>query len=243
MNRQRPDAERINPVTKKTTPKLRPALLPAGILWGLLVALAGCGGDDNTDDNVQYGGTLPDAAPREVRHEGMTETDYGDLDRADIGLHIPWAQNPISRDPVPDAPLARLTDVTANAMDGFDRVTFTFEPRMAGYQLRLVEGGGGGCDGTEPGTDAAVQLAIEFPRTVANDGGTPLVGTRDLAPDLPTLVRAVQTCDEDDKVRWLVGARGETEYRLLEVRMGNQVVVDLRSTQVDSIDPEVSDPN
>ena len=227
---------------KKTTPELRPVMLPAGILCGLLVTLAGCGEDDTTDD-VQFGGTLPAEEPREVRHEGMDEADYGNLDRADVGLHITWARNPISRDPVPDAPRARLTDVTAEPMEGFDRVTFTFDARMAGYQLRLVEEGGGGCDGAEAGTDAAVQLAIEFPRTVSNDGGTPLVAARDLAPDLPTLVRAVQTCDEGDMVRWLLGASGEMEYRLLEVRMGNQVVVDLRSTQVDSISPEVSDPN
>lgn len=242
MNRQRPDAERIFPVFKKTTPELRPAMLPAGILCGLLIALAGCGSDDTTDD-VQFGGTLPPEEPREIRHEGMTETDYGDLDRADVGLHITWARNPISRDPIPDAQLARLTGVTVDAMEGFDRVTFTFQPRMAGYQLRLVERDGGGCDGAEPGTDAAVQLAVEFPRTVSNDGGTPLVAARDLAPDFATLVRAVQTCDEGDKVRWLLAARGEMEYRLLEGRTGDLIVVDLRSIEVDSISPEVGEPN
>lgn len=226
-----------------TIPELRSAMLPAGIFCGLLVILAGCGSDDNTDDNVTYGVTLSDEEPREIRHEGMTEADYGGLDRADVGLHIPWAQNPISRDPVPDAPLARLTDVAVEPLEGFDRVIFTFESRMAGYQMRLVGEGGGGCDGTQPGTDAAVQLAIEFPRTVSNDDGTPLVGTRDLAADLPTLVRAVQTCDEGDIVRWLVAARGDVEYRLLEVSMGNRIVVDLRSADVDTNNSEVSDPN
>ena len=226
---------------RKTTPELRPAMLPAGILCGLLATLGGCG-DDSTD-NVQFGATLPSEEPREVSHAGMDEADYGDLDRADVGLHITWARNPISRDPIPDAPLARLTNVSAEPMEGFDRVTFAFEPRMAGYQLRLVEEGGGGCDGAEPGTDAPVQLAIEFPRTVSNDGGTPLVEARDLTLDLPTLVRAVQTCDEGEKVRWLLGASGEMEYRLLEVLTGNLVVVDLRNPQVDSISPAVSEPS
>lgn len=227
---------------QKTTPEYRPAMLPAGILCGLFVALAGCG-EDTPDDDVQYGGTLSAEEPREVSHAGMGEADYGDLEPAEVGLHIPWAQNLISRDPVPDAPTARLTDVTVQAMQGFDRVTFAFESRMAGYQLRLVEEGGGGCDGAEPGTDAAAQLAIEFPRTVSNNGGTPLVTDRDLAPDFPTLVRAVQACDEGDAVRWLLGARGEVEYRLLEVRMGNLVVVDLRPTEADSESPEVSASN
>lgn len=227
---------------KKTTPELRPAMLPAGILCGLLVALAGCGSDETPDD-VEYGGTLTPEPPREVSHAGMGEADYGDLEPADVGLNIPWAQNPISRDPIPDAPLARLTEVTASPMEGFDRVSFTFESRTAGYELRLVEEGGGGCDGAEPGTDAPVQLAIEFPRTVSNDGGTPLVAERDLALDGATLVRVVQTCDDGDRVRWLLGASGDMEYRLLEVRMGNQVVVDFRGTSEDPTDPEVTEPN
>lgn len=227
---------------KKTTPELRPARLPAGILCGLIVTLAGCGSDETTDD-VQYGGTLPPEEAREVRHTGMDEADYGDLEPADVGLNIPWARNPISRDPIPDAPLARLTEVTAAPMEGFDRVTFTFASRTAGYQLRLVEEGGGGCDGAEPGTDAPVQLSIEFPQTVSNDGGTPLVTERDLALDGATLVRVVQTCDDGARVRWLLGASGEMEYRLLEVRMGNLVVVDLRSAPEDPTDPEVTEPN
>ncbi len=243
MNRQRPDVERTIPVFKKTTPELRLAALPAGLLCGLLTTLAGCGEGSAGGDNVVYNDTLPREEPREVRHEGMEDTDYGDLNRADVGLHIPWAQNLISRDPVPDAAPARLTDVSAHAMDGFDRVIFTFEPKVAGYQLRLVEEGGGGCDASEPGTDAPVQLAIEFPRTISNDGGTPLVGERDLAPDFPTLVRAVQTCDEGDRVRWLLGAAGDMEYRLLEVRNSSMIVVDLRSTQTDSTDPAVTESN
>lgn len=226
---------------KKTIPALRPAMLPAGLLCGLFATLAGCGGDNS--DNVQYGGTLLPEEPREVSHEGMTDADYGNLDRADVGLHITWARNLISRDPVPDAPVARLTDVAAESLDGFDRIAFTFDPRVAGYELQLVEEGGGGCDGTEPGAGGVAQLAIEFPRTVSNDGGTALVAARDLALDFPTLVRALQTCDEGDTVRWLLAAGSEIEYRLLEVRMGNTIVVDLRTPPEDASNPGATESN
>ncbi len=227
------------PVFKNKTPAVRPAMLPAGILGGLLVLLAGCGEDE--PDNVQYGGTLPPEEAREVRHAGMEDADYGNLDPADVGLHITWARNLISRDPYPDAPLARLTGVTVEALEGFDRIAFTFEPRVAGYELQLVAQGGGGCDGGEPGTGAAAQLGIEFPQTVSNDGGAPL--ERDLAPNLPTLVRAVQTCDEGGKVRWLLGTRADMEYRLIEGRTGNLIVVDLRSTDANSMNPAVTGSN
>lgn len=203
------------------------------ILAALILLPAGCGGDDGTD-NVQYGASLTPEEPREVRHEGLADSDYGDLDRADVGLHIRWGRNLITRDATPDAAVVRLTDVAVDAMEGFDRVTFTFEPRVAGYRVELVEEGGGGCDGSEPGTEAPRQLAVEFPSAVSNSGGTPLVGDRDRTLDLPTLSRAVQTCDAGDKVRWLFGTAGDTEYRLLEVSMGHLLVVDLRDVAADA---------
>ena len=218
---------------KKTIPHRTSGPRAAAMLCASVVALAGCGEDA---DNVQYG--TPQPAPpeeaREASHEGMGDADYGGLDRNDVGLHIPWTQNLITRDPVPDAPTARLTDVAAEALEGFDRVIFTFESRTAGYELRMVEQGGAGCDGTEPGTDAPAHMAIEFPRTVSHEGGTPLVAARSLALDFPTLLSAAQTCDEGERVRWLLGTSGEVTYRLLEVRNGNQIVVDLRGAEADT---------
>ena len=200
----------------------------------LIVLPAGCGGDNGTDD-VQYGARLTPEEPREVRHEGLDDSDYGDLDRAEVGLHIRWAQNLITRDPSPpDAPVVRLTEVAVDAMEGFDRITFTFEPRVVGYTVELIEEGGGGCDGSEPGTEAAGQLAVEFPRAVSNAGGAPLVGDRDRTLDLPTVSRAVQTCDAGNKVRWLFGIAGDSEYRLLEVSMGHLLVLDVRDVAADA---------
>lgn len=192
--------------------------------WGLaLVALlAACGGEAGDARD-------PEQLPTEDSREELAGTDYGDLDPADVGLHVTWASNLISYDPPPDTEPSRLTEVTTTSHEGFDRVTFSFEPRIPGYRLAFTEGAGGGCDGTEAGMEAPAQLAIEFERATATGGGTSLISERDRTLDYPTLSRAVQTCDEDGKVRWLLAASSEAEYRLLEAFAYTLLVVDLRS--------------
>lgn len=193
-------------------------------LWSLtlLVLLAACGGEQG-----DTGSNGAEDEPMEARREGMEEADYGNLDPEDVGLHVTWATNLISYESTPDSEIARLTDVVISSHEGFDRTAFTFEPRIPGYRLQFTDAGGG-CDGTGPGTESPAQLVVEFERATANDGGAPLIGDRDRALDHPTLSRAVQTCDEGDKVTWHLGTSGEAEYRLLEAYGYTVLVVDLR---------------
>ena len=199
----------------------------------MLSVLAACGGEQGA-----AGGNSADEAPREIHREGMDEIDYGDLDPADVGLHVTWASNLISYDPRPDTETARLTDVTISSHEGFDRVTFSFEPRIPGYRLQFSEADGGGCDGTEAGTGAPTQLAVEFARATASADGTPLITEPDRAPDYPSLSRAVQTCDEGSTVRWLLGTSGDAEYRLMEAFAYTLLVVDLRVLAVAEAVPQ-----
>ena len=188
----------------------------------MLPLLAACGGEQG-----ETGSNGADEPPRELYRQGMAEVDYGDLDPDDVGLHVTWATNPISYDPRPDSETARLTDVTISSYDGFDRVTFNFEPRIPGYRLHFTQAGGG-CDGTGAGAGTPAQLAVEFTRATASDDGSSLIDERDLTPGHPALWRAVQTCDEGDRVTWLLGTSGEAEYRLMEALAYTLLVVDLR---------------
>ena len=194
-------------------------------IWSLalLLVLAACGGEQG-----ETGSNGADEPPREMYRQGMEEVDYGDLDPADVGLHVTWATNPISYDPRPDSETARLTDVTISSYNGFDRITFNFEPRIPGYRLHFTAEAGGGCDGTGEGTEMPAQLAVEFARATATDDGVSLIGERDLTPGYPALSRALQSCDEGDRVTWLLGTNGEAEYRLMEALTYTLLVVDLR---------------
>lgn len=158
----------------------------------------------------------------------MTEVDYGEFDPSEVALSMPWTRNTISRDPDPgDAP-ARLTDVSTSRSRGYDRVVFSFSPALPGYRFTQTAESGGGCDGTEPLSDAPGHVVVEFTRAVSNEGGSPLVGDRNRSTDFPALADAVQACDQDDTVRWILGTSGVVDYRIMEIMGDPRLVVDLR---------------
>lgn len=203
--------------------KLTKTLASVSMAW----VVQGCGGDGPGRSD----GPPPEPDPyvsTETPSESMREADYGDLDPEQVGLMLPWTRNRVSKDPTPaDAP-ARLTDVATERLAGFDRVIFSFEPRLPGYRLSFATEGGGGCDGTGEGTDAPAHLVVELETAQASEDGRATVADRDRSLDYPALTAAAQACDEAGKVRWLLGAAAETDFRLMEVRGGPRLVVDLK---------------
>ncbi len=187
----------------------------------MLLAIA-CGGDAEE---------LPEPDPlisTDPPSEELTEVDYGQFDPSDIGINMPWTRNVIAREIDPQDPPARLTSVSTDRSRGYDRVVFTFAPAIPGYRLTRGTVVGGGCDGTEPLGEAAMRVVVEFTGTVSNDGGSALVEERDRATGFPALVDAIQACDEGGTVRWVLGASGDVDYRIMEIRGSPQLVVDLR---------------
>ncbi len=191
----------------------------ANIAAFALVAMAAACGDSRSRDS---------RASTEDPRESLTETDYGDLDSTEIRLQAPWSRNRVSKAANPDAAPARLTAVSTETLAEYDRVVFTFEDRVPGYRLSFVTEGGGGCDGTEAVAGAPAHLAVEFERAISNDGGAPLVEDRDRKTRFPTLVGATQSCDDGNRVRWLLATRGETDYRFLVMAGNPRLILDLR---------------
>ena len=191
----------------------------------LVILTAACGGDRTEESST------PEPDPyisTESPREELTDADYGELEPTEIGLNLNWTRNKVSKAPDPDGEAAQLTAVRTQRSRGYDRVVFSFAPKIPGYRLMLTTEGGGGCDGSEAATDAPVHLAIEFERAQASDDDGPLVRDRDRAMDFPALVTAAQSCDEGDKVRWLLGASAEVDYRIMEMLGEPRLVVDLR---------------
>ncbi|MXW18714.1 MAG: hypothetical protein F4139_13520 [Gemmatimonadetes bacterium] len=186
----------------------------------LLVLLAtGCG-----EDNRELDPYVSTENPRET----LTELDYGNLDSAEIRLNLPWSRNKVSRDATPDVPPTALSAVTTESLDGYDRVVFTFNERYPGYALAYATEGGGGCDGTEPAGEAPAHLVVEFDGALSNEGGTPLVEDLERTLDFPALAGAAQVCDEGNRVKWILAAGAQVEYRILEMLGTPRLVVDLR---------------
>lgn len=192
----------------------------SALLAPVLVLLAAACGDESRD--------LDPYVVTEDLRETLTELDFGNLDSTEIRLNLPWSRNKVSRDANPDIEPTTLTAVTAETVEGYDRVVFTFGSHIPGYQLTYVAEGGGGCDGTGPAGDAPAHLVVVFDGARSNEGGEPLVEDRQRTLDLPTLVGATQVCDEANQVRWVLAANSDAEYRLLEMTGDPRLVVDLR---------------
>ena len=190
----------------------------------LLVLATACGGDAAEEAPPEPDPFVSTESPR----ESMTEVDYGEFDPSEVALSMPWTRNTISRDPDPEDAPARLADVSTSRSRGYDRVVFSFSPQLPGYRLTQTAESGGGCDGTEPLSDAPGHVVIEFARAVSNDGGSPLVEDRNRSTDFPALADAVQACDQDDTVRWILGTSGVVDYRIMEIMGDPRLVVDLR---------------
>lgn len=192
----------------------------SALLTPVLVVLTAACGDESRD--------LDPYVQTEDLRETLTALDYGNLDSTEIRLNLPWSHNRISRDANPDIEPTTLTAVTTEAVEGYDRVVFTFGSHIPGYELEYVAEGGGGCDGAEPAGDAPGHLVVEFDGARSNDGGEPLVEDRERTLDLPTLVGVTQVCDEGNRVRWILAVSSTAEYRILEMTGKPRLVVDLR---------------
>ncbi len=214
----------------RTSPMDRPAPMPRSAARAsfplfpvavLALLVSACGGaDEPAPEPDPLVGTDPPA-------DEMTEADYGELEPSEVGLNTPWSRNTVSRDPNPNAPTVSLVGVRTSQSRGYDRVVFTFAESIPGYRLAFSSAAGGGCDGTEAISEAAEYLVVELSGARANDGGTPLIDDRDRATDFPALANAVQSCDEDGTVRWILGAAGGLNYRIMEMRGEPRLVVDL----------------
>ncbi len=188
----------------------------------LALLASACGGGDDPQPE-------PDPLVRtEPPAEEMTEADYGELEPSEVGLSTPWSRNTISRDPDPEAPSVPLVDVRTSQSRGYDRVVFTFEGSFPGYRLAFSDQAAGGCDGSGAVSEAAEHLVVEFSGAHANDAGTPLIEDRERATGFPAIADAVQSCDEDGTVRWIFGAAGGLDYRIMEMRGEPRLVVDMR---------------
>ena len=187
----------------------------------MLLAMA-CG--DRTEEPPTPDPFISTDNPRDE----LTEADYGDLDPSQVGLNTPWGRNIVSKDANAGRDPATLTNVSTQSSDGYDRVIFHFESHIPGFRLALGAEAGGGCDGTGEAIEAPAHLAVELAGARANRDGTATVADPSRSLDFPALTAAIQTCDESDGVRWILGTTGEVEYRIMETLGEPRLVVDLR---------------
>ena len=125
-------------------------------------------------------------------------------------------------------PAPELVSVQAVERKGYDRVLFTFQGAMPGYQVRYVPEVADQGGRPLPLRGKAF-LAVTFDPARAHDpGGEPTVSTAILIPGAPVLRQVRFAVDFEGQVTFGLGLAGRDGFRVSELRGPTRVAVDVR---------------
>jgi len=122
------------------------------------------------------------------------------------------------------------TAIRVGRQEGFDRVVFEFgSGGLPGYTIEYVERPIRQCgSGNAVSIAGAAWLRVAMtPARAHDDAGNVTVAERTLAPALPAVRQLRLTCDFEARLEWVVGVSGRKQYRVLELRNPDRVVVDI----------------
>ena len=156
---------------------------------------------------------------------GVWDTRHGQERRP--GSPAPFRTGPVERSRLP-RPAPELVSVQAVERKGYDRVLFTFQGAMPGYQVRYVPEVADQGGRPRPLRGKAF-LAVTFdPARAPHPGGEPTVSTATLTPGSPVLRQVRFAGDFEGQVTFGLGLAGRDGFRVSELRGPTRVAVDVR---------------
>lgn len=204
----------------------------AGLL--LVVALLPSCGQGGGSPGQAAGGDAPDSAasapsPSLPTRDSLTDSALGRIERDHVQLVLPWGQNPIRRSPSEGEAKASLSEWEVRGRQEFDRLVFTFgsDDPMPGYEVEFVQGPIRPC-GAEADLESGARVFLRVRFSAARPG--PSVDLRDTSIRPRRNVKELHvTCEQGDRLEFVVGLASIRDYRLLEVRSPRRLVVDIRN--------------
>ena len=157
---------------------------------------------------------------------GVWDSRYGQ-ERRPASRAAPFRTDPVERGrQARTAP--ELVSVRTVEHEGYDRVLFTFQGAMPGYQVRYVPEVADQGGRPLPLRGKAF-LAVTFDPARAHDpGGEPTVSTAALTPGSPVLRQVRFAGDFEGRVSFGIGLAGRDGFRVSELRDPTRVAVDVR---------------
>jgi hypothetical protein len=157
---------------------------------------------------------------------GVWDSRYGQ-ERRPARAPAPFRTDPLQRSRQA-RPAPELVSVQAVERKGYDRVLFTFQGAMPGYQVRYAPQ-----VTDQAGRPVALRgkafLAVTFEPARAHDpGGEPTVSTATLTPGSPVLRQVRFAGDFEGQVSFGLGLAGRDGFRVSELRDPTRVAVDVR---------------
>ena len=157
---------------------------------------------------------------------GVWDSRY-EQERQPAGSPAPFRTEPVERSRR-SRPAPEVVSVQTMEQEGYDRVLFTFEGPMPGYQVRYVS----------RVTDAAGErlplrgeafLAVAFQPARAHDpDGEATFPTAAITPGYPALRQVRFAGDFEGQVAFGIGVADRGGFRVSELRDPTRVVVDVR---------------
>jgi hypothetical protein len=125
-------------------------------------------------------------------------------------------------------PLGTLIDVRTGQHDAFDRVVFEFIDAPPEYRVEYVDEAIGCGSGEAIDVDGAAFLQVRFNVAQAHDDqGELTIDATTIAPGLPSILEAVQTCDFEGVVIWVLGLPEELGFQVTALEAPLRLAVDI----------------
>lgn len=196
----------------------RAILGSAALLLALpaLVAFAACSGN-NGKSEAPTASETPSATPGPVATAEPTFNGGREPVEGSLGI----------REGTPP-PIGTLVDVRAAEHEGYDRIVFEFEGTPPDYRVEYVENPTHCASGEPVDVQGNAVLAVSFdPADAHTEAGEPTLDFQSISPGLPSIVEAVQTCDFEAHLTWVVGLGAQVDFRVTEVENPLRLAVDI----------------
>ncbi|HEV2069383.1 MAG TPA: hypothetical protein VGR26_06285 [Acidimicrobiales bacterium] len=192
----------------------------ASVLLSLaLVGLAGCGDDEPDDGDLAAEDTTSTSESTSTTGPATTTSAPEPSTTMAAGNEFKGTTSPTSTPAPPDLTVALLTAVEVGAGDGVDRVSFTFEGGIPGYDVSYIDppvrqDG----SGDEVEVDGTAFLSIRFAPASGFDAFETFeptyTGPSEVRGDTEVVTEAVRVGDFEANLTWVVGVDEKVPYRI-----------------------------
>ena len=196
-----------------------------------LVAVAGACGDSDDAGDGEATTSSSTTSTTSSTSTSSTSTTEGTSSSTPGGLEGA-STTPVSV-PYPQIETSQLTDVTVGSHEGYDRVVFTFDGELPGYDIGYVDGPvtqDGSGDPIEVGGTNAISVRMS-PASGARLDGEQVEMTYD-GPDRVEgpgnpVAEVVRAGDFEAQITWAIGVDGEQPFKVSTLTGPTRIVVDV----------------
>lgn len=177
---------------------------------------AACNGDDGEPSPTETAGAVvsPTSPPAPTDTPSLTP-----FEGSREPVEVPGGTAP---------PTPLLVDVRAASHEGFDRIVFEFDGGEPGFRVQYIDEATGCGSGLPVELEGTALLEVHMvPADAHNEAGEPTFAEQELAPGLPSILEAKQTCDFEADVTWVIGLAEEADFTAITQTDPFRIVVDV----------------